>query len=79
MRTAPAYFSVSPDGTKAAVLFDGETQSALLCDLTAGKSELVQDKGLFTTSCDQLVWLTDGSFLTVAETETGYETLVWKF
>ena len=79
VRTAPAYFSVSPDGTKAAVLFDGETQSALLCDLTAGKSELVQDKGLFTTSCDQLAWLTDGSFLTVAETETGYETLVWTF
>lgn len=79
VHTAPAYFSVSPDGTKAAVLFDGETQTALLCDLAGGKIEPVQDKSLFTTGCEQLRWLSDGSFLTVAETDSGYETLVWTF
>lgn len=75
----PTDFAVSADGTKAAVLFDGETQSALLCDLTAGKSEAVQDKGLFTNSCDRLCFLPDGKLLTVAETASGYETLVWTF
>lgn len=75
----PTDFAVSADGTKAAVLFDGETQSALLCDLTAGKSECVQDKGLFTNSCDRLRFLPDGKLLTIAETASGYEALVWTF
>ena len=75
----PTDFAVSADGTKAAVLFDGETQSALLCDLTAGKSECVQDKGLFANSCDRLRFLPDGKLLTIAETASGYEALVWTF
>ena len=79
----PTYFSVSPDGTKLVILFDGETQQAALVNLAAANGEkvyeLVQQEGLFTTSCDQCVWLSDDMFLTTAETTDAYETLVWKF
>lgn len=79
----PRYFSVSPDGTKLVILFDGEMQQAALVRLTAADGEkaydLVQQKGLFTTSCDQGAWLSDDAFLTVAETADAYETLIWKF
>ena len=76
---SPAYFSVSADGTKLVLLCDGETQGAALCDLTAGTSRQVLQKGLFTRACSQIIWLDAGAFMTVAETATGYETLFWAF
>ena len=75
----PTAFSVSPDGNKLIILCDGETQSAILYNLSDKTYKLVQEKGLFTTGCDQLEWLSDGQCMTIAETETGYETLLWKF
>ena len=66
---SPAYFGVSSDGAKFVLLCDGETQSAVLLDLTTNACQYVRQKGLFTNSC----------FATVAETETGYETLIWAF
>lgn len=79
----PTYCSVSPDGGKAVILFDGEQQQAALVRLTAAGAEksyeLVQQEGLFTVSCDQGVWLSDDTFMTTAETETAYETLLWQF
>ncbi len=76
---SPAYFGVSPDGAKFVLLCDGETQSAVLLDLTTNASQQVRQTGLFTNSCSQIDWLSADSFLTVAETETGYETLIWAF
>lgn len=76
---SPAYFSVSADGAKFVLLFDGETQSAALCDLTTNACRKVRQEGLFTNSCSQIHWLSADSFATVAETETGYETLIWAF
>ena len=79
----PTYFSVSPDGSKLVILFDGEQQQAALVRLNAAGSEksfdLVSQTGLFTTICDQAVWVSDSLFLTTAETTDAYETLVWKF
>ena len=75
----PMYFSVSSDGTKLVILFDDETQCAALCDLATGTCRTVRQEGLFTNSCSQIAWLSAESFVTVAETETGYETLVWAF
>ena len=80
VKGSPAYFGVSPDGAKFALLCDGEdTQSAVLLDLTTNACQHVRQKGLFANSCTQITWLTADSFATVAETETGYETLVWAF
>ena len=76
---SPAYFGVNPDGTKLALLCDGETQGAALVDLAAGKSRQVSQKGLFTNACTQIDWISADSFLTVAETDTGDETLTWAF
>lgn len=76
---SPAYFSVSSDGAKFVLLCDGETQSAVLLDLTTNTCQKVRQKGLFTNSCSQIDWLSKDSFATVAETATGYETLVWAF
>lgn len=76
---SPAFFSVSDDGTKFVLLCDGETQGAALCDLTSGVCRYVRQTGLFTYTCSQITWLDAGSFLTVAETETGYETVIWAF
>ena len=79
----PKYFSVSPDGTKLVILFDGEQQQAALARLAAANGEksfeLVRQEGLFTTSCDQGMWLSDDTFLTTAETADAYETLIWQF
>ena len=74
-----AYFSVSPDGAKFVLLCDGETQGAVLLDLTNNACSQLQQAGLFTNSCSQINWLSANSFMTVAETATGYETLVWAF
>lgn len=76
---SPAYFGVSSDGAKFVLLCDGETQSAVLLDLTTNACQYVRQKGLFTNSCSQIDWLSADSFATVAETETGYETLIWAF
>ena len=76
----PAYFSVSADGTKLVLLCDGaDKQGALLCDLAGRTCRRLVQPGLFTNACSQIVWLDANSFLTVAETETAYETLVWTF
>ena len=76
---SPAYFSVSADGTTLVLLCDGETQGAALCDLAAGTCRQVRQKGLFANTCSQICWLDADTFLTVAETATGYETLIWAF
>jgi hypothetical protein len=80
VKGSPAYFGVSPDGARFVLLCDGEqTQNAVLLDLTTNACQYVRRKGLFTNSCTQISWLSADSFVTVAETETGYETLVWSF
>ena len=76
---SPAYFGVSPDGTKLVLLCDGETQGAVLLNLTTNAQRQVRQAGLFANSCSQINWLTTDSFVTVAETATGYETLIWAF
>ena len=76
---SPAYFGVSPDGAKFVLLFDGEEQGAALLDLTTNACKYTYDKSLFANSCSQITWLSAGSFATVAESESGYETLLWAF
>ena len=79
VKGSPAYFSMSSDGAKFVLLCDGETQNATLLDLTTNACQKVRQEGLFANSCTQLVWLSTDSFMTVAETETGYEMLIWSF
>ena len=55
------------------------TNNATLLDLTTNACQKVRQEGLFANSCTQLVWLSTDSFMTVAETETGYEMLIWSF
>jgi hypothetical protein len=75
---SPAAFGISPDGSKLVILCDGETQSVILVDLATNGCHVVQDTGLFTPGCTQLCWK-GGTFLTIAETESGYSLLSWKF
>ncbi len=74
----PSLFGVSPDGSKLVILCDGETQSAILVDLAKNTAHVVQDKGLFAPACTQICWKS-GSFLTIAEADSGYTLLSWSF
>lgn len=79
IHTQPTAFSVSPDGKKAVVLIDGNSQSVLLFDMTTGQCQLAEGIGLFVTNCDPVLWLADGSFMTNGDNGSTYDAQIWKF
>lgn len=76
----PEFMSVSEDGTKLVVLCNTAPQTAVLCDIKTGTQKIITDENLFTNTCQQIIWLSDNSVLTVHQKNLKeYETFSLQF
>lgn len=76
----PEFMSVSSDGTKLVILCNTAPQTIIMYDMTTGAEKVITDEKLFTNICQQIIWTSDSSFLTVYQKSGNeYETLLWSF
>ena len=76
----PEFMSVSSDGTKLVILCNTAPQTIIMYDLSTGTEKVITDEKLFTNTCQQIIWTSDNSFLTVYQKSGNeYETLLWSF
>ena len=76
----PEFMSVSKDGTKLVVLCNTAPQTAVLYDLKTGTQKIITAENLFTNTCQQIIWLSDNSVLTVHQKSLKeYETFTLQF
>ena len=76
----PEFMSVSEDGTKLVVLCNTAPQTAVLYDLKTGTQKIITAENLFTNTCQQIIWLSDNSVLTVYQQSLNeYKTFVLQF